>query len=108
MKPLTEEVYKEIISKAKTRGEAEKMARDMGYDHTKGYSPRKLTIRQPSGPPVASAPVERPKPTSETWKEITAQGTSSKAKALLMNKYGYSAEEAVAVLRDGFKKGYVK
>jgi hypothetical protein len=108
LKPLTEEVYKEIISKAKTRGEAEKMARDMGYDHTKGYSPRKLTIRQPSGPPVASAPVELPKATSETWKEISAQGTTSKAKAFLMEKYGHSAEEAVAVIRDGIKKGYVK
>lgn len=64
--------------------------------------------RRPSGPPVTSAPVELPKPTSETWKEITAQGTSSKAKALLMNKYGYTAEEAVDVLRTGFKKGYVK
>lgn len=108
LKPLTEEVYKGIIFKAKTRGEAEEMARDMGYDHTKGYSPRKLTLREPSGPPVASAPVELPKPTSETWKEITAQGTTSKAKAFLMKKYGYSAEEAVDVIRTGFKKGYVK
>lgn len=64
--------------------------------------------RQPSEPPAASTPVELPKPTSGTWKEIIAQGTTSKAKAFLMNKYGYSAEEAVAVLRDGFKKGYVK
>lgn len=54
------------------------------------------------------APVERPKPTSNTWKEISAQGSSSKGKRFLMDKYGYSDEESAAVIRDGIKKGYIK
>lgn len=55
-----------------------------------------------------SGPKERPKPTSNTWKEISDQGSSSKAKSFLMNKYGYSDTEAAAVIRDGIKKGYIK
>jgi hypothetical protein len=44
----------------------------------------------------------------DLYKDINAAGSSSKAVTSLMNKYGYSKEEATQIIRQGIQGGHVK